>query len=148
VRAIASAGHEIASHGWEHERLHHFTPRTFGADVRQSKDALEQATGQPVLGYRAPTFSVVRQTAWAIDVLVESGMAYDSSIYPVWHDRYGVLGAPRVPFRARGRLHEILEFPPATLRLLATNWPVGGGGYFRLLPLFVLERALEQVRRS
>src|SRR5581483_7457642 len=103
--------------------------------------------GRPVLGYRAPTFSVVKQTAWAIDTLVECGFAYDSSIFPVWHDRYGVPGAPRAPFRARGLDHEILELPPATLRLLGMNLPVGGGGYFRLLPLFFLKWALRQVRR-
>jgi polysaccharide deacetylase family protein (PEP-CTERM system associated) len=146
VRAIHAAGHEVASHSWEHQRIHHLTPKTFRDDVRHSKHALEQATGAAVTGFRAPTFSIVRRTGWAIDILAEEGMGYDSSIFPVWHDRYGIPRAPRGPFLARGLTHSLLEFPPATLRLLGANLPVGGGGYFRLLPLFVLNRALRQVR--
>jgi polysaccharide deacetylase family protein (PEP-CTERM system associated) len=148
VRAIARDGHEVASHGWEHRRVHHFSPESFRADLRQSKDALEQVTGQAVVGYRAPTFSIVRQTAWALDVLAESGMAYDSSIYPVRHDRYGVPRAPRAPFLARGHRHTILELPPATLRFLGVNAPMGGGGYFRLFPLFLTEWAIRQMGRD
>jgi polysaccharide deacetylase family protein (PEP-CTERM system associated) len=148
IRAIHEAGHEVASHSWDHRRVHQFTPDTFREDVRTSKDALEQATGEPVVGYRAPTFSVVRQTAWALDVLAELGMLYDSSIYPVRHDRYGVPDAPRAPFLARGREREILEIPPATLRIRRLNLPVGGGGYFRLLPLSLMLQALRQVGRE
>src|SRR5438067_4975912 len=133
VRAIHRAGHEVASHSWDHQRVHRLTPAQFRADVRRSKDALEQVTGERVVGYRAPTFSVVRQTAWALDVLAEEGMLYDSSVYPVRHDRYGVPGAPRSPFLARGVRHTLLELPPATLRLFGVNAPMGGGGYF---PLF------------
>jgi polysaccharide deacetylase family protein (PEP-CTERM system associated) len=144
VRAIHEAGHEVASHGWDHQRVHHFTPESFSEDVRRSCDALEQVTGQQIVGYRAPTFSIVRETAWALDVLAELGILYDSSIYPVRHDRYGVPHAPRTPFRAKGSGRSILEIPPATLRLFANNVPVGGGGYFRLLPLFLVERALRQ----
>jgi polysaccharide deacetylase family protein (PEP-CTERM system associated) len=147
IRDIHAAGHEVASHGWDHRRVHSLSPAAFRLDVLKSKDALEQVTGEAVLGYRAPTFSIVRQTAWAIDVLAELGLAYDSSIYPVRHDRYGVPLAPRGPFRASGVRHNILEIPPATLRFLGLNLPVGGGGYFRLLPLFVLEQALRQIRR-
>jgi polysaccharide deacetylase family protein (PEP-CTERM system associated) len=148
VRAIHQAGHEVASHGWDHRRLHGLTPASFRQDLRQSKDALEQITGAAVLGYRAPTFSLVRQTAWAVPILAETGLLYDSSIYPVRHDRYGVPQAPRSPFRVRGQGREILELPPATVRLLGANAPAGGGGYFRLLPLVVLEHALAQVKHS
>ncbi len=148
IRAIHRAGHEVASHGWDHQRLHTLTPATFREDVRQSKDALEQVIGEPVVGYRAPTFSLVRQTAWAIDVLAETGFLYDSSIYPVRHDRYGVPEAPRAPFRAQGPSQELLELPPATLAVLGAKLPVGGGGYFRLLPLFLMEYALQQVQRA
>jgi polysaccharide deacetylase family protein (PEP-CTERM system associated) len=148
VRAIHRAGHEVASHSWDHRRVHHFTPATFRDDVRKSKDALEQVTGAPVVGFRAPTFSIMRETAWALDVLAELGMAYDSSIYPVRHDRYGVPRAPRMPFLARGERHTILELPPATLRVLGVNVPTGGGGYFRLFPLWLLERTLRQVARK
>jgi polysaccharide deacetylase family protein (PEP-CTERM system associated) len=148
VRSIHRAGHEVASHGWDHRRVLTMTPATFREDIRRSKDALEQVTGQAVVGYRAPTFSIVQQTAWALDVLAEEGMAYDSSIYPVRHDRYGVPAAPRAPFLARGDAHSILEFPPATLRVLGLNTPMGGGGYFRLFPLCFTERALGQVQRT
>jgi polysaccharide deacetylase family protein (PEP-CTERM system associated) len=134
VRSIHDAGHEVASHGWDHRRIHLMTPETFRDDVRKSRDALEQACGAAVFGYRAPTFSVVRRTAWALDVQAELGLLYDSSIYPVRHDRYGVPGAPRGPFLARGHRHEVLEIPPATVRIGGLNLPVGGGGYFRLLP--------------
>ena len=95
VRDIHLMGHEVASHGWDHQRVHRFTPQSFLADLRRSKDALEQVTGAAVVGYRAPTFSIVRQTSWAIDVLGEAGLSYDSSIYPVRHDRYGIPQAPR-----------------------------------------------------
>jgi polysaccharide deacetylase family protein (PEP-CTERM system associated) len=148
VQAIHRAGHEVASHGWDHQRVHQLNPASFREDVRRSKDALEQVTGQPVVGYRAPTFSIVRETAWALDVLAELNMAYDSSIYPVWHDRYGVPGAPRCPFLVKGARHTLLEFPLATLRVLRVNFPTGGGGYFRLLPLWVLERTIRQVARQ
>jgi polysaccharide deacetylase family protein (PEP-CTERM system associated) len=138
----------VASHGWDHQRLHNLTPASFREDVRRSKDALEQLTGQPVLGYRAPTFSIVQQTAWALDVLAELNMIYDSSIYPVLHDRYGVPSAPREPFLAEGTFHTMLELPLATLQFLGMRIPVGGGGYFRLLPLSFLQRALRQVARD
>jgi polysaccharide deacetylase family protein (PEP-CTERM system associated) len=148
IRAIHGAGHEVASHGWDHQRVVNFTPATFREDVRQSKDALEQVTGQAVVGYRAPTFSIMRQTAWALDVLGELDMVYDSSIYPVRHDRYGIPSAPRAPFTAVGETRDILEIPPATLRLLKFNFPMGGGGYFRLFPLFFLEWAIRQAERG
>ena len=148
IRAMARAGHEVASHSWDHRRLHRLNPAAFREDLRQTRDALEQITGQPVRGYRAPTFSVVTQTAWAIDVLADMDFAYDSSIFPVWHDRYGVPDAPRGPFRVRGSANEILEIPPATMRLFGMNLPVGGGGYFRLLPLFLMQSVLDDVRSS
>lgn len=148
VRAMHEAGHEVGSHGWDHQRVHRFTPETFRADVRRSKEAIEDVTGEAVLGYRAPTFSVMRETAWAIDVLAELGFRYDSSIYPVKHDRYGIPDAPRAPFRARGETHTLLEIPPATLRWGGVTLPAGGGGYFRLFPLAVMERAFAQARRD
>jgi polysaccharide deacetylase family protein (PEP-CTERM system associated) len=148
VRAIHRAGHEVASHGWDHQRVVNFTPGTFREDVRQSKDALEQVTGQAVVGYRAPTFSIMRHTGWALDVLVELEMAYDSSIYPVRHDRYGIASAPRAPFIAVGEKHGILELPPATLQLFKLRLPMGGGGYFRLCPLFFTEWAIRQAERA
>jgi len=148
VRRVHDAGHEVGSHGWDHRRLVAMTPDEFREDLRMSMDALQQATGAAVLGYRAPTFSLVRRTAWAIDVLVESGIAYDSSIYPVRHDRYGIPDAPRDPFLAQGPGLEILEIPPASCEVAGVNLPVGGGGYFRLLPYRLMGFALRRSRRD
>jgi polysaccharide deacetylase family protein (PEP-CTERM system associated) len=148
VRAIHAAGHEVGCHSWDHQRLHRLTPALFREDVRRNKQVLEQITGEPVVGYRAPTFSIVRQTSWALDVLAEEGFLYDSSIYPVVHDRYGVPDAPCHPFLAAGQQHTILELPPVTLRVGRLKLPVGGGGFFRLLPVGWLEHALEQIRVS
>jgi polysaccharide deacetylase family protein (PEP-CTERM system associated) len=148
IRTLHRAGHEVASHGWSHRRLHLLTPERFRQEVWRSKDILEQITGEPVAGFRAPTFSVVPQTAWAIDILIDLGIQYDSSIYPVRHDRYGVPEAPRTPFLVSGSTRTLLEFPPATWRWAGTNVPVGGGGYFRLLPLAFMERAFDQVRQA
>lgn len=147
VRAIHDAGHEVGSHSWDHRRVHRFTPETFREDLLRSKDALEQATGHGVYGFRAPTFSVVRETGWAIDVLAECGFEYDSSIFPVRHDRYGIPDAPRGPFLAVGRERELLELPPVTYRFAGQNLPVAGGGYFRLFPLGFMRAGLRQVAR-
>jgi polysaccharide deacetylase family protein (PEP-CTERM system associated) len=148
VRSIARLGHEVASHGWAHQRLHNLTPASFREDLRRSKEALEQLTGQPIEGFRAPTFSIVRQTGWALEVLADMGMVYDSSIYPVVHDRYGIPGAPRQPFLADMAGQKLLELPIATLRFVKMKIPIGGGGYFRLLPFSFLERALRQMARD
>jgi polysaccharide deacetylase family protein (PEP-CTERM system associated) len=145
IRDIAAAGHEVASHSWDHRRVHRFDPASFRDDLRSSKDALEQAGGKPVVGFRAPTFSVVRETGWAIDVLAECGFRYDSSVFPVRHDRYGIPAAPRGPFRAEGRERTILELPPATYRLFGQNLPVAGGGYFRLFPPAVMRAGIRQL---
>jgi polysaccharide deacetylase family protein (PEP-CTERM system associated) len=148
IRKIAQAGHEVASHGWDHRRILAMQPHEFREDVRKSKHALEQAAGTAVVGYRAPTFSLVRQTSWALDVLSELGFLYDSSIYPVHHDRYGIAQAPRSPFFAHAGGSEILELPPATLRLGRVNVPIGGGGYFRLMPWLLMRAALSLSRRD
>lgn len=146
VREIAARGHEVGSHGWDHRRVHHFDRKTFEADVRRCKEALEQAAGIPVVGYRAPTFSVMRGTGWAVDALAAAGYRYDTSVFPVRHDRYGVPSAPRTPFVAVGQESELLELPPATWRLFGTNLPVAGGGYFRLFPPAVMRLGLRQLR--
>jgi polysaccharide deacetylase family protein (PEP-CTERM system associated) len=146
VRDIALGGHEVASHGLDHSRLQRHTAATFRAAVRTSKDLLEDTSGTAVTGFRAPTFSLVPETSWAVDVLAEAGFRYDSSIYPVRHDRYGVPAAPRTPFVVRGREQGILELPPLTYRFLGMNVPVGGGGYFRLLPTWLLHRGIAQMR--
>ncbi len=148
IREIHAAGHEVASHGWNHRSVLRMTPPEFREDIRRSKDTLEQITGDRVIGYRAPTFSIVTRTLWAIDELVDQGYRYDSSIYPVRHDRYGIPDAPRTLFLAKGSQHSILEIPPATLRLGRLNLPTGGGGYFRLFPLSILTHSIDQAHRQ
>ncbi len=143
---IAYAGHEVGAHSWDHRRVNRFDAKGFADDLRMTKDALEEATGSAVFGFRAPTFSVTRETAWAIDVLAKSGFTYDSSIYPVRHDRYGIPDAPRSPFVAVGPAGgAMLELPPVTYRMAGQNLPVAGGGYFRLFPLWVTKRSIQQM---
>ena len=149
VRRIHDAGHEVASHGWDHRRVLEMTPTTFREDLRLSKEALETShrrRGRRLPGARPSASS--RRTAWALDVLAEMGMLYDSSIYPVRHDRYGV-PEPRAAVPGPGLASEICSrFPRRRSRLLGVNVPAGGGGYFRLFPLAVMEHALRQVGRS
>lgn len=145
IRDIAAAGHEVASHSHTHWRIHRFSPDAFREDLKRSVDALEQAGGVKVVGFRAPTFSLMKSTAWAVDELLRVGLTYDTSIFPVRHDRYGVPTAPRQPFFLEGTAGRILELPPLTLRTLGQNLPVAGGGYFRLFPLGFMRAGLTQV---
>jgi polysaccharide deacetylase family protein (PEP-CTERM system associated) len=145
IREIHAAGHEIGSHSWDHQRVHRFNRENFRQDLLRSKEALEDVTGCAVKGFRAPTFSIVRKTAFALDVLRECGFAYDSSIFPVRHDRYGIPDAPRTPFMACTAEGELLELPPVTLHRFGMNLPVGGGGYFRLFPPTVLRAGIDEV---
>ena len=146
VRRIVAAGHELASHGWEHVLVHNQTPAEFAADVRQTKALLEDIGGVAVTGYRAATFSIGKRTPWAFDVLADQGYRYSSSIYPVHHDLYGMPDAPRTPFRPNsGRLWEL---PMTTLRVRERNLPCSGGGYFRLLPYWLFRLALARVNRT
>ncbi len=148
VRRIADAGHEVASHGTWHDRLHRLDPDTFQQDLLTSKHMLEDQSGQAVIGYRAPTFSIVPKTAWAIDVLIECGFKYDASIFPVRHHWYGVPKAPDRPFNVQARPDgpTLLEVPPLTLAVGSRKLPVAGGGYFRLLPLWLMRRGLAQAQ--
>ena len=149
VRDIAAAGHEVGTHSWSHQPVHRLTPAQFRDDLRRSIDALEAAAGVPVFGYRAPTFSVGRRTPWAAEVLAGVGLKYDTSVFPVRHDRYGVPDAPRVPFRLTGAGGAaILELPMATWRVGGQNLPVAGGGYFRLLPLGFARAGIDQLARQ
>lgn len=143
LRELAGRGHEIACHGDAHEHLSRLTPAGFRADLRRALGRIEDAVGLTPRGFRAPTFSITRATAWALDVLAEEGLDYDASIFPVLHDRYGVAGAPGEPFWAVGPAGgRILEFPPLTINAGITRVPVGGGGYLRLLPVALVRQAL------
>ena len=134
LRRVVGAGHEVASHGYEHRVLHSMTPEEFRSDLRRARVALEQAVGRPVQGYRAPSFSITRSTMWALDVLIEEGYLFDASIYPVYHDRYGIPDWPRQIHRVERSGGGIWELPGSTVRWGGVNFPMGGGGYFRLLP--------------
>lgn len=133
VRDIAAAGHEIASHGFHHQLIYLLTAEQFREDVRRAKATIEDAAGCGVRGYRAPSFSIVRESLWALDVLIEEGHSYDASIFPIRHDRYGIAGAPRHAHRINGLAGSLVEVPPSTVRIGAHNLPIAGGGYFRLL---------------
>ena len=146
VRAIQTRGHEIASHGYGHQMITRLNRAQFAADVRRGKAAVEDVTGTAVIGYRAPTFSVVRGTLWSLEVLAEAGFRYDSSIFPIVHDRYGIPDAARFPHRvAAGPGVEIGEFPLSTIAWLGWRFPVAGGGYFRLLPYVFTHRAVRHL---
>jgi polysaccharide deacetylase family protein (PEP-CTERM system associated) len=134
ITRIAALGHEVASHGYGHSLVYDQTPAAFREDVRRSKTLLEQVCGQRVEGYRAPSFSITSRSLWAFDVLVEEGFRYDSSVYPIRHDRYGIPDAPRHPFFLHRRAGTLLEVPGSTVRVGMVNLPIGGGGYFRQLP--------------
>jgi polysaccharide deacetylase family protein (PEP-CTERM system associated) len=136
VRKIAGEGHEVACHGQRHVRVDGLSPAEFRRDVRRAKAVLEDVTGQLVRGYRAPNFSIGPRERWAHSILLEEGFAYDSSSYPIRHDRYGDPSAPRSPHPVAGRGgRTLIEFPIGTVRVAGWNLPIGGGGYFRLLPV-------------
>lgn len=162
VREIARAGHEIASHGYAHELIYRQKPQEFAADLARSLNAIQAALGQrfaegstapaqapiaaDVVGYRAPAFSITRQSLWALDILKDHGIRYDSSIFPLaLHDRYGISDAGRFASRLENGLW---EFPVATLRLGGRNLPVAGGGYFRLSPSWLNKLAIKAINRE
>ena len=130
VRRIVAEGHELASHGYGHERASDQTETAFFADVNLAKLILEDLAGQEVKGYRAPSFSIGAKNLWAFDCLERAGYRYSSSIYPIRHDHYGMPEAPRHAHS----VGNLLEIPATTLRFLNRNWPASGGGYFRLMP--------------
>lgn len=135
VRRIVDNGHELASHGYGHERAHDQTAEAFFADIQLAKLLLEDLSGHEVKGYRAPSFSIGTRNLWAFDCLERAGYRYSSSIYPIRHDHYGMPDAPRFAHRVGG----LLEVPATTVRFFRRNWPASGGGYFRLMP-YVLSR--------
>jgi polysaccharide deacetylase family protein (PEP-CTERM system associated) len=144
VRRIAEGGHEVASHGWDHRRVTALDPTQFRRQVRESRDLLESLSGAPVLGYRAPSFSIVPGLEWALEILAEEGYRYDSSLYPVRRRGYGYPGGKRRPHALDLGEHTLIEFPPLTLRLLRANLPAGGGGTFRQFPLGYTAQALRR----
>jgi polysaccharide deacetylase family protein (PEP-CTERM system associated) len=144
VRRIVENGHELASHGYGHQRASDLTPEQFRDDITRAKTILEDLGGLAVRGYRAPSFSINRANWWAVEALEKAGYVYSSSIYPVKHDHYGMPDAPRFPHRPNGA-GGILELPPTTVPLFGRNLPAAGGGWFRLLPYRVSRWMLERV---
>lgn len=151
VRRIANAGHEIASHGYGHQLVYKQTPEVFKQDVYRSKCMLEDLVGKPVLGYRAPSWSITEDSFWALGILNELGFRYDSSIFPFKNFLYGVKGAPRFPFRASKYCKDagdLLEIPPSTVKMPLLNIPFSGGFYFRALPYPFIHTFAKQVNRE
>jgi polysaccharide deacetylase family protein (PEP-CTERM system associated) len=147
VRAIVSAGHELASHGWGHEKVTTLTPDQFRESVRDSKAILEDLSGLPIHGYRAPSFSILRGGEWALDILAEEGYRYDSSLFPIRRKGYGYVGGQRDPHRLRTAGGALDELPPATIKVGSAVLPAGGGAYFRLLPFALTEAGLTSAER-
>lgn len=142
VREIAQRGHEVACHGYDHKLIYDQTPEHFRRDTLRAKNLIEDILGASLYGYRAASFSITEQSKWALDIVAEAGFAYDSSVFPIRHDRYGLHGAHNQPHRLKtsnGR--ELVEFPLTTVSFLGYRFPVAGGGYFRLYP-YTLTRGL------
>ncbi len=148
VREIAAAGHEVACHSHMHRRVFTMSPQEFREDLRRAPAAIEDATAVKVKGYRAPTFSILDKSLWAIEILAEEGFVYDSSVLPVKHDPYGMPQAPRFLYRWSCRSDKILyEIPPLTVRFAGRNLPVAGSSYLRILPMWYTRWALGRIRR-
>ena len=149
VRDIQKAGHEVASHGYSHQLIYNQTPDVFREETRRSKHILEDITGERIEGYRAASYSITSQSRWALDILAEEGFVWDSSIFPVHHDRYGMPGTPRWPHRlTTDKGYELAEFPLSTLKFPAYTLPIAGGGYFRLFPYWFSRWGLGSINRQ
>ena len=148
VRDIASRGHEIACHGYSHQLVYDQTPEEFYKETLHAKRVLENIAGAAILGYRAASYSITRESLWALDILVELGFAYDSSIFPVHHDRYGIPNAKRTPhLMSTPKDNAIVEWPLSTAKALGLRLPVAGGGYFRLFPYWLTRWGLASINR-
>ncbi len=146
TKRIVANGHELASHGYGHQRASDLTPVEFLDDISRAKKILEDLSGHAVIGYRAPSFSIGENNLWALDTLGEAGYRYSSSIYPIRHDHYGMPNAPRFAFRPDDA-KSLIELPATTIRFFDRNLPAAGGGYFRLLPYSVSRWSINRVNR-
>ncbi len=149
VKEIHSQGHEIASHGYSHQLIYNQSPEVFKEETIKSRELLEDLTGEEVLGYRAASYSITKRNLWALDILAEAGFVYDSSIFPIRHDRYGIADAKTTPHKlTTPNGAELVEFPLTTRRIGNLNIPVAGGGYFRLYPYFLTRHFLKAVNKK
>lgn len=147
IKEIHARGHEVAAHSYWHRLVFEMTPEEFREDLRRVKALLEDLTGAPVIGYRAPTYSVTSACPWAHEILVEEGFAYSSSIFPIVHDRYGIPDYSRFPVKLTVNGRHLWEFPMTTVRVAGRNFPVAGGGYMRLFPVRVVASAIDRVNQ-
>jgi polysaccharide deacetylase family protein (PEP-CTERM system associated) len=148
VREIAARGHELACHSYWHRTVYSLDPETFREDTRSAIRAIEDASGIRVSGYRAPTWSITRNSLWALRILAEEGITYDSSIFPIRHDLYGIPGAPAHPYFMKAGEQSLLEVPPATLTCGPFKFPAAGGGYLRIFPLLYTRLAIQQIEKK
>jgi len=149
VKEIVGRGHEPACHSYWHRLIYRLSPEEFRKDTRRAKEVIEQAAGTAIYGYRAPSYSITARSLWALDILAESGFTYDSSIFPIRHDIYGIPNAPRSPFRMTTASGPLVECPITTFRWLGKqNLPVGGGGYLRMLPFWYTRLGISRAQRE
>lgn len=148
IKEIHARGHEVAAHSYWHRLVFEMTPEEFREDLRRVKSLLEDLTGAPVIGYRAPTYSVTKASPWAHEILVEEGFSYSSSIFPIVHDRYGIPDYSRFPVKLNVHGRDFWEFPMTTVRVGSRNLPVAGGGYMRLLPVRTVAMAIDRVNQK
>lgn len=147
IRSIREQGHEVACHGFKHVQINRQDPKSFREDVRAAKSAIENVIGEPIHGYRAASFSIRPDTLWALEILVQEGFLYDSSIFPILHDRYGIPDAPRSPYSLSTASGVLVELPPTTIRRFGRNIPTSGGGYFRLFPYSFIKKSIREVNQ-
>lgn len=148
VKKIHQAGHEIASHGYAHKLIFTQTPEKFRTDLRRAKNILEDIIQKSILGYRAPTYSITHRSLWALDILAEEGFKYDSSIFPIHHDKGGIPDAKQYPYHVQNSNGGIWEFPLSTVRILGQNVPFSGGGYFRFFPYRFVKWAIKSINKT
>lgn len=145
VRKIDAQGHEIGTHGFSHNLLYHLSREEFKHDLEKSIGVLKAITGKDILGHRAPSFSVTKETLWSFEVLKEQGIKYDCSIFPIMHPRYGIKDAPVSPYKTE---QDIIEFPLSTVKIFGKNFPMAGGAYLRLLPYSFIKWAIKKINKA
>jgi polysaccharide deacetylase family protein (PEP-CTERM system associated) len=148
IRRIKENGHEIATHGYSHYTVYKQSPTEFAMDLEKSISLIEEITKEKVIGYRAPYFSVTKDSRWALDIMIEQGLKYDSSIFPIGRKLYGIPDAPRYPYIIQNSSGSLVEFPISTYKLMKWNIPVGGGGYLRLLPYSLIKAGIIQTNKQ
>jgi polysaccharide deacetylase family protein (PEP-CTERM system associated) len=148
IKEIEAAGHEIGTHGYSHSLIYNQEPEVFRGEITRAVNYLENLTGKKVVGHRAPFFSITKESLWALDILGDVGIRYDSSIFPVLNYRYGIADAPRFPYDIEGQNYTLKEFPVSTLKLPGVTLPVAGGAYFRIYPYHLTKQFLRAVNRT